>query len=112
MRLVGPTVSGWTHSDCICAWPYNYLVVGTKQNENIYDKMKRIKKQLLKVESELVEGKKLINEKKHEMEKADTKLKKNNKKWALRTIKKAVEDLEHHRDRLEDLAAKENSAKS
>ena len=66
---------------------------------------------MLKVEGELVDGKKLIKEQKARVRKAKTKLEKDNKRRVVQTLEQAVKNIEEHRNLLEDQAANIASAK-
>jgi hypothetical protein len=67
--------------------------------------VKKAKKQLLKIEAELVEGKRLLKEKNKKVKTANRRLAKENAKQARKTVKAAVESLQEHRDLLEEKAA-------
>jgi hypothetical protein len=72
--------------------------------------MKRIKRQLIEVEGELIEAKKLRNEKRREARSARSVVKKRNKQLALETAMKAVEGLKQHRSALEGVAVRKSTA--
>jgi hypothetical protein len=66
--------------------------------------VKNDKHHLLKIEAELIEGKKVLKQEKQRVKKAKTKLEKKNGKRALKTVEKAVESIEYQRDLLEETA--------
>ena len=62
--------------------------------------MKKAKKLLKTISLELVEGKDVLRAEKKKLKRTKTPLKKENKKRAIKVLKKAVENLEDHRELL------------
>jgi hypothetical protein len=73
--------------------------------------MKQIKKQLGEVEKEIIEGKKLVREKKRAARKAGTLLERDNKVRALQTAVQGVAELREYREALEDTAVKKTAGR-
>ena len=60
--------------------------------------MKKAKKLLKRISVELREGKEVLRAEKKKLKRAKNPLKKENKKRAIKVLKKAVENLEDHRE--------------
>jgi len=67
--------------------------------------MKKAKKLLKTISLELVEGKDVLRAEKKKLKRTKTPLKKENKKRAIKVIKKAVESLEDHRKVLKQMTS-------
>jgi hypothetical protein len=72
--------------------------------------MKKVKKHLAEIEGELIEGKKLVNEKDRAVARARTAVKKANSLLAAQTARKGVLGLKKHRSVLEEIEVKKSTA--